>query len=300
MNNIYQILTPEHIDCIIYHNPCMDGFSAAFVAKKYNSNITLIPMHVEEDINDINLIKGKNVLMVDIVTKDFIKINTSANKLIILDHHKTNKELLSNISYAYFDMNKSGVGLAWEYFFNDKKMPLFLECIQDRDLWTWKINESRNFCDALYELVDINNCDMTIFDELFLDDTIFNKYLEIGKLLNKIKTNKIKNISDNNHKKYKTNIFNQELTFYAFNVQSEIVSDLGHYIMINKYDADFCILWRYSHNEEKYFCSLRSCNEKADVSKIAQLFGGGGHRNAAGCSLNEHPLKELNAIGIEE
>jgi phosphoesterase RecJ-like protein len=70
--------------------------------------------------------------------------------------------------------------------------------------------------------------------------------------------------------------------------------------MTNIPDADFCILWKYSHNDEKYLCSLRSNNNKTDVSKIVQLFGGGGHRNAAGCSFNEHPIKELNAKGIDD
>jgi uncharacterized protein len=300
MNKILEYLKPNEIQCVIYHNPCMDGFSAAFVAKLFNPEIEIIPLNNPDIHIDENKIKNKNVLMVDIVSKYFKEINNISNKLIILDHHKTNKELLANIHNAYFDMNKSGVGLAWEYFFNDKKMPFFLECIQDRDLWTWQIPQSRNFCDALYELVDINNCNMEIFYELYSDNTRFTKYLEIGQLFNSIKIKKIQNICDNNRKKYKTNILNQELTFYAFNVQHELASDLGNYIMTNKPDADFCLLWRYSHNDEKYFCSLRSSDTKADVSKIAQLFGGGGHRNAAGCSFSEHPLKGLNAIGIEE
>jgi oligoribonuclease NrnB/cAMP/cGMP phosphodiesterase (DHH superfamily) len=300
MDNLYKILKPDDVNCIIYHNPCMDGFGAAFIATKYNSNIKLIPMNVEEEITDLSIIENKNVLMVDIVTKDFKKINDLANKLIILDHHKTNMELLVNIPYAYFDMNKSGVGLAWEYFFNDIEMPLFLECIQDRDLWTWKIPQSREFCDALYELVNIKEIDMTIFDEIYFDDKNFNKYYEIGRLLNKIKMKKIKNISDNNYKKYIVNILNQNLTVYMFNVSHDLASDLGSYIMTNMPDADFCLLWRYSHNDEQYFCSLRSNDNKTDVSKIAQLFGGGGHRNAAGCTFNEHPVKELDAKIISE
>ena len=65
--------------------------------------------------------EGKNVLMVDIVTDDFEKIKEKAKNLVILDHHKTNQAKLEGINYAYFDMHKSGVGLAWEYFYGNEE-----------------------------------------------------------------------------------------------------------------------------------------------------------------------------------
>ena len=36
----------------------------------------------------------------------------------------------------------------------------------------------------------------------------------------------------------------------------------------------------------KVICSLRSINELPDVSKVATMFGGGGHRNASGFTVN--------------
>jgi phosphoesterase RecJ-like protein len=44
--------------------------------------------------------------------------------------------------------------------------------------------------------------------------------------------------------------------------------------------------------------NLRSQNE-FDVSKIARVFGGGGHRNAAGCSVNQ-TLEETKTIILEQ
>lgn len=44
--------------------------------------------------------------------------------------------------------------------------------------------------------------------------------------------------------------------------------------------------------------NLRSQNE-FDVSKVAQVFGGGGHRNAAGCTL-EHNLAEAKRIIVDQ
>ena len=39
----------------------------------------------------------------------------------------------------------------------------------------------------------------------------------------------------------------------------------------------------------KYIYSLRSKDEKTNVSEIAKMFNGGGHRNAAGFTSDYHP-----------
>ena len=46
-----------------------------------------------------------------------------------------------------------------------------------------------------------------------------------------------------------------------------------------------CAIFLYETEFQNYKVSLRS-NEKVDVSKIAELFGGGGHKRAAGCTMN--------------
>jgi nanoRNase/pAp phosphatase (c-di-AMP/oligoRNAs hydrolase) len=76
------------------------------------------------------------------------------------------------------------------------------------------------------------------------------------------------------------------------NVENDLVSDCGNKLS-TKYNCDFDILWRYDHEYEKYNLSFRS-NDKVYVSVICKKFGGGGHKNAAGCTINEHPLKIFN------
>lgn len=51
-----------------------------------------------------------------------------------------------------------------------------------------------------------------------------------------------------------------------------------------KSDADFSAI--YYFNGTKTIFSLRSCDHKQDISIIAKLFGGGGHRNAGGCAVD--------------
>jgi len=304
MNHLKNI--KDEIDCIIYHDPCQDGFSSAWIAYYYfiqkNKEIKLIPKRINDDHIDEELYKDKNVLMVDIVTDDFITIKEKAKNLVILDHHKTNKDKLNGIEYAYFDMNKSGTGLAWEYFYDEQELPKFLACVQDRDIWTWKIPESRAFCDGLYNMLFLESNDddtydmvlkkrLNIYTELYENPNKFQYYYDIGVLLDKIKMSKIKSMVRN------VELFtvdipeHTELKAAFFNCTHDFASDLGSYA-VNNTEADFAVMWRYSHDEDEYFYSLRSIDSKPDVSKICKLFGGGGHRNAAGCANTLHP-KEL-------
>lgn len=59
------------------------------------------------------------------------------------------------------------------------------------------------------------------------------------------------------------------------------ISELGSQLATA---ADFAMVWYHDHSENVIRVSLRSTDRGADVSEIAKLFGGGGHRNAAGFS----------------
>ena len=296
MNKLYELVDPKDIDVVIYHHPCVDGYSSAFVAKLARSDIQLIPKKINNTPINYDDIKGKNVLMVDIVTDDYEQVNSHAKNLIILDHHVTNQKKLADIPYAYFDMHKSGVGLAWEYFFKtDEKMPFFLKAVQDRDIWTWIYPESRNFTDGLYEEVDLDDLTFAIYMDLMdefleknLDRPLFMKYYNLGDTLNRIKQKNINSIVKNSNNKYETIINSYIYKIYVFNVTGSFTSDLGNYVATNM-DCDFVVIWSYNHNEEKYTYSLRSIDSKADVGAVAKFLGGGGHRNAAGLASEFHP-----------
>ena len=296
MDKIRDLVDPKDIEVVIYHHPCVDGYSAAFVAKLYVPNIKLIPKKINNTPINYDDIKDKNVLMVDILTEDYEQIKSYAKNLIILDHHVTNQKKLADVSYAYFDMNKSGVGLAWEYFFKtDDKMPLFLKAVQDRDIWTWIYPESRNLTDGLYEELELDDLKFEIFTNL-MDEylnkiperPLFMKYYTLGETLNRIKQKNIESIIKNPNNKYETILNSYIYKIYIFNVTGNFTSDLGNYVVSNM-DCDFVVIWNYNHNDELYKYSLRSNDKKADVGEIAKIFGGGGHRNAAGISSELHP-----------
>lgn len=62
-----------------------------------------------------------------------------------------------------------------------------------------------------------------------------------------------------------------------------------------------CAVFMYEIRSLQYKVSLRS-SEKVDVAKVAELFGGGGHKRAAGCTMNGtfHDVINNLSVHIEE
>lgn len=306
------ILDKNEIDIVLYHGHCSDGFGCAFIVwNYYRENFSLekanaikyIPCY--HSCNDtqfdkiVEKITTKNVLMCDFSYK-FSQLQillSKAKSFLILDHHKTAKENLAKISNSYkiFDMEKAGVGLTWEYFYPETSLPIFLDYIQDRDLWTYEIPHTLEFVTYFFEL-----------DQKF---EVWLPYLDITNVRNAITKGKewleYQNIVLGKIIK-RTSWIIQEynnqyiIVLYCNSIYSK--SDIGHG-MLQKYTfGDFACIWDYDLHNNKTSHSLRSTNDKIDVSQIAKMYGGGGHRNAAALSFdnvsNILPLDVINDHGL--
>jgi oligoribonuclease NrnB/cAMP/cGMP phosphodiesterase (DHH superfamily) len=281
MNKIY--------DFVFFHYPCQDGLASAWIVNYYhelnNVDIILRPIIHTTKIN-IEELQDKRVLFCDISPSIEIleEIEKVTKEIKILDHHISAQRILKNKDYAIFDMNKSGCGITWSYFFLEK-MPLFIEMIQDRDIWKWQIENSKDFTTGFASISALtSDFDelFLLFDELFFESKI-NYYIEIGKLINRINSNKIKLIAET-HSKRIDNYENYKICIV--NCDRELTSELGN--VLSK-DFDFAVLWQYNHPNSEYYISLRS-NNKVDVSLITSKFGGGGHKNAGGFSSKISPM----------
>lgn len=289
--NTSSIMKYSDIQIVFYHSPCQDGLASAWVASKYakENNLTYTFVAIGNDSTEFGIVvENKNVLFVDYAPSDYqLDLLKKATEFVILDHHKTNADRLKTMPNAIFDMNKSGVGLTWKYFYPDIEIPLFLAMIQDRDIWTWKIPDSRPFCDGFFNytyLTDTVEEAFKLFDEVYSSQDKFKEILNIGVLLEKKKDKQVKNIA--RLAKEKIYMYNGYKACIV-NCDHELASDLGNYILRTS-DCDFTVCWRYNHSKEEYWMSLRADN-KVDVSEICQKYGGGGHKNAAGCTSKIHP-----------
>lgn len=289
-------MTDKIYDIVLFHYPCQDGLSSAWIVynfhKENNIKIDLYPIQHGKTIN-LDRLAGKKIVFCDFAPskEDIDKIEKIALKITILDHHISSQKALIDKPYAYFDMNKSGAVLTWDYFYPNNETPTFIKMIEDRDLWKWIIPNSREFTTGLtvvcsgIEMYDFEEL-FKLFDELYKPNSNkFNFYIEIGNIYNKSIMMKCKYMAIeslkkiNHYKNYNISIVN---------CSSELSSDLGN-ILSSSDIIDFAVLWRYNHTKEEYYASLRS-NNKVDVSIIASEFGGGGHKNAAGFATKINPI----------
>lgn len=262
-------LAPELIDFVIYHSPCHDGFTAAWCAWRFNDKITFHPTRHNDPAPNVT---GKNVLIVDFSYKKeiLLDINEKANNLIVLDHHISAQKDLEDLDFAFFDMKRSGAGMAWDYFFNEKR-PELINFVEDRDIWRWSHAGSAEFMTAFMELVPKK------FEEYnrFLDQENINDMIEKGRVINIYVQNKVKRLITKS----------ANTTFLSYNIKfvntMDHISDIGNLLSI---DCDFALMWYHDAPNNCFPISLRS-NGLIDVSAIAKLFGGGGHKAAAGFVL---------------
>lgn len=265
-NQASVINTPEP-NVVLYHADCADGFGAAWAIWKRFPKADYIPVKHGQD--PPSGLKGKHVVMADFsYSRDVIEhINQQAASFQVLDHHVTAQAALAGLPYAYFDMKKSGAVLAWEWA-HQQPVPWLLQYIQDKDLWEWRLPQSREISAALASYP----FDFSVWNEL--DKSV----LEIeGRAILRLEKNLIGTIIE-------------EAVLVSF--EGETVPAVYSPIMTSQIGErlcqgfPFCIIW-HQQDQRRYF-SLRSRKGTTDVSAIAAKFGGGGHVNAAGFSLPLH------------
>ena len=290
------VFNKNNIDLVIYHKGCTDGFGSAFAVWKYFNNranlesqntdqfmsIEYQPASYNDDPPNVN---GRNVLICDFSYKYNILLNMikQANSLYIIDHHISAEEDLKNIDrkHKLFDMNHSGAYLTWVYFFPNQEVPILIRYIEDRDLWKHQMHNTHQFF-ARFKSLPFN---FHVYDNL-LDKDYLDKVIEEGKILYDYDTTIIKRLAKHSACK-RTKL--SDGTFYniAYLNSNVYKSDLGNYLVEKENpECDFSVIYNYDDKTNKTWFSLRSSDKKIDVSYIANLLGGGGHRNAAGITLD--------------
>ena len=284
----HQVRTQEMTpDICIYHANCDDGFAAAYaVWKRFGDAVKYVPRQYGDDAPDVS---DKDVLIVDFSFKAPIMEDLSrrARRVIVLDHHKTAEAELAGFTQLQcvggpfekrhadrlvsgvgvcFNMEKSGCRLAWEYCFGSAPMPEWFEAVEDRDLWRFQLRATKEICIAIRSMPR----DFELWD-MFTAERLANEGVTIRRYVDMI----VNNICDT--------AFEEEIAGHRVPVAAcsyDFVSETAHQLLYRNPNAPFAACVVRSYNGVTY--SLRSMDDRMDVSEIAQAKGGGGHRNAAG------------------
>lgn len=291
-------------DIVIYHDHCADGFGAAWACWARWGNA---PQYVAANYGapppDVT---GKHVLMVDFSFKQAVlaEMGKLARSIIVLDHHKTahadlatwavddvagdfwagddpmklvrhNDEYLGEPIAALFDMNKSGARLAWE-FCHDEDAPLLIRLIEDRDLWRFAMEETKPF--GLWLRAEPFSFErFDLIAQMLEDGRDGHEIMTEARAMQRFFDAKVEELASFG---WRAPLGGHEPVIV--NCPPMFASEVAHALLDKHPDAPFAAT--FCDSRDKRMWSLRSRDDREDVSAIASSFGGGGHRNAAGFS----------------
>ena len=293
-----QRLKPDQVDYVIFHHICNDGLTSAFVAWLYLSKkfpdrkVTYRGISIGAEVPDD--LADKNLLIVDFsfplpIIRNLLK---KVKSLKILDHHKSNQKELEQLEnqYKIFDMTHAGCTLTWNYFFPDQKVPLFIQYVEDRDIWKKALPNVDDFASFFNTIVSDFDGDFSILMPYLDDVYIKEKVLPAGNIYRDLDNYYVKQSSkycDLLLMKLKISKVDRYYLIAHKNVSlPSLKSDVGAALMKNFPLIDFSVVYSVSSGGTAF--SLRSTNDHADVSTIASNYGGGGHDCASGIHV-DHP-----------
>lgn len=292
-------------DLVIYHDQCADGFGAAWACwKRWGDSCEYVAANYGQTPPDV---VGRHVLIVDFSYKRPVleEMARAAKSIVILDHHKTAKEDLEQFArftgkperftpavvasmvgdlndggyppiVACFDMERSGARMAWE-FCHKVPAPYLIALIEDRDLWRFTLPDTKafglwlraepfsfaRFDEIAQDLSQTSSC-RTIMREAAAMQRFYDaKVQEIASFARRQRVGALEGM--------------------VVNCPPMFASEVGNALLDAHPSAPFAATYFDAPNARMW--SLRSRDDREDVSAIAAKFGGGGHRNAAGFSV---------------
>ena len=273
---------------VIYHADCLDGLGAAWSAFcKLGSLARYIPARYGDDIPDFEPGATLYVLDFSYSPQLLVDASTKAGRIVLIDHHLTAMEQCDDFFkirpvpenlLINFDMSRSGCILAWQYFCRDPEPPKILLHIEDRDLWRFKLDGTREITMALFERMSANFAEIGKLD--------LTELLEVGRIQVKQFSGMVQRLAKSAHR-----VSVSGRVGLAVNAPSMFSSDLGH--VLAEKSGTFGMTYLYDGRKQQWLFSLRSIGDY-DVGHLAVCFGGGGHKNAAGFALDNNPFLTLN------
>lgn len=287
----------------IYHANCLDGFAAAY-ALHYFMGRDEVDFHASDYGDAPPDVKSRDVVIVDFSYKRevLLEMARDANSILILDHHKTAQEDLlgfklppdfaaweeyirvhvpftaENKVAALFDMNRSGAGMAWDYFGSGAR-PLLIDYVEDRDLYRFKMSRTREICAGLasYPMT------FEVWDHFFP-----YRYPEQQEVLNDLYTGGLainrynKQVIESALPVMERKMIIGGVKMPVVNLPKVMASDAGN-MLAQKWAVRTAAVYRDESDHRAF--SLRSTSLGLDVAEIAKKYGGGGHQHAAGFKM---------------
>jgi oligoribonuclease NrnB/cAMP/cGMP phosphodiesterase (DHH superfamily) len=263
---------------VFYHGrgtKCPDGFGGAYAAwKKFGDSAEYVAL-ARGDEPPFELVKGNEVYFIDFsYEKDVMeKLLGLAHRMVVLDHHEGVQEATEVAPEHVFDANRSGAGIAWDYFYPGVPRPALLNHIEDDDLFRFALPDTREIITYL----EVQPYEFPLWDEIAhkLDapaqkEQILHTaraYREYFERIAAIAVERAKLVSFEGY----------EVLFATAHPIKSLKSKVGNLLAKEKGPIGLVV----TAHPNGYGVSIRG-DGSVDVSKIAQKFGGNGHPNSSG------------------
>lgn len=276
---------------ILYHANCWDGFCGAWIARNaLPVDTVFIPVQYGQDLPVME--EGSRLYILDFsYSRSMMRhLLSRMHKVTVLDHHKTAEKELWQLTNEFiqrpdlianlpgselpeicFDMEKSGGRLTWEYFHPQDVAPWLVDYTEDRDLWLWKLNWSREI-NAFIRSWPLDFAKWDEFNLVPVGCPRWDTWIDAGSAI----IRREQQIIDD-HLRHAREIEMDGHKILAVNATvlfSDIAAELAK-------DRPFGACY-FDRADGKRQWSLRSRNGGIDVAELAQAHGGGGHKQAAG------------------
>jgi oligoribonuclease NrnB/cAMP/cGMP phosphodiesterase (DHH superfamily) len=301
---IAEIGTKLQNPIIFYHHPCPDGTSAALAAfLKFGDSATYVPVNYGHHENLIKGCAGQNIYFLDFSPPREVLMGLCGvcESVTILDHHKTAEKNLEFLSFPnlqiIFDMTKSGAMLAYEFFIPEDSDEFdlngkqgFFEKIQDRDLWQFKLEGTKELAAYLQSMpLTIEAYNKVYGSYVNMDDELI---FSAGTAILRMQDCLVERMAAR-----PSILLVAGVPVIAANAPV-LHSEVGHYLLEKYPYSPFAATWLF--DGLKVYLSLRSRKDGSDVSEIAKQVNSnaGGHKNAAGAEITPEILAEMLRAGV--
>ena len=256
---------------VLYHANCDDGFGAAWCAwLQYKDQAVYTPVKYGDPVPMVAV--GDTVFILDFsYPRDDLERLAERCKVVVLDHHKTAQEDLAGLPFAIFDMERSGAGMAWDYFREPAGRPPLIAAIEDRDLWRFALPGTKRISSGLrsYPMdFDIWHSLMYATGNLEQEGEAIERYIQ----------RLCENLAEDAYIAEWS-----EGPVLVVNAPGQLTSELADYLLeMERYQGNQVLfVAAYKDMADRRLWSLRSRGD-FDVGEVAKARGGGGHKNAAG------------------
>jgi len=305
---------------IVYHANCIDGFTSAWVAfnalNTVEASICILPADYSKASEQEILVLLEKYECEDVYIVDYslpvefilscLYTHPYLESITILDHHESAFKKYLGDDYdidahpvvsihlaqkcsVYLDNTKCGAVLTWEYFNTDIPMPTLLTYVQDWDLHT--MVRGLETCYVHEYLLSKPQHFHTWNDTAYLLDKHGQResILTVGKALYTIKMKDIFPYVERaipvQFKGYKG---------YFVSCPYTLATSIGDAILVRPNAQLFicCTSIEEVKLGEEMTWSMRS-RKDVNVATIAESYGGGGHKGAAGFRLSYDESRAL-------